>query len=240
MSTKCVKCGRATLIDEDRDIWWETMETPTNCDHRVNLGQAMTAATGHFYCGFCFVPVADHPGELCHPGTIVELRAELARLRVLIADAQRCQETAEPGERMKCAMCCNDHIADLVNAVGPVPVEAPPATSDDQCARCGGTRVEPASGDHDTAVHRDNPYTGEPCSACQQAPATEIGHEKPNSRKLSLSGEPHFYVNGDDGYKWLTCDRCEEPLMEIDAGTWLIEMVNAVNGHECAAKGEQP
>jgi hypothetical protein len=128
MSSKCVKCGRAILIDEDRDLWAGTGETPADCDHTVNLDQDR--------CGFCLEPIADHPGELCHSGTIVELRAELARLR------------------------------------------------SDQCAGCGGTRTEPGSGDHDTAVHQDNPYTGEPCSACQQGPA-EIGHEKPNSHKLS-------------------------------------------------------
>jgi hypothetical protein len=61
----------------------------------------------------------------------------------------------------------------------------------DQCVRCGGTRTEPGSGDHDIAVHQDNPYTGEPCSACQQGPAG-IGHEKPNSRKLSADEDVTF------------------------------------------------
>jgi hypothetical protein len=58
----------------------------------------------------------------------------------------------------------------------------------------------------------------------------------PPQRVITLAGEPHFYVHGEDGYQWLTCDRCEKPLMEIDAGTWLIEMVNAVNGHACGSE----
>jgi hypothetical protein len=164
MSSKCVKCGRAILIDEDRDLWSGTWETPADCDHTLED-----------ICGFCFVPVVDHPGELCHSGTIVELRAELAQLRSGTAfqdpmvSVCECDPNQVPGEYKPHPEC---------------PVHGTSATSGDQCARCGGTRVEPGSGDHDIAVHRDNPYTGEPCSACQQGPAG-IGHEKPNSRKLS-------------------------------------------------------
>ncbi|WP_440100072.1 hypothetical protein [Streptosporangium sp. H16] len=54
---------------------------------------------------------------------------------------------------------------------------------------------------------------------------------------------PTFYVNRDDGYHWLTCGRCEEPLLQVDAGTSLPQMNKATWAHECttqdAAAGEQ-
>ena len=55
-----------------------------------------------------------------------------------------------------------------------------------------------------------------------------------NRERVTL---PPAYANGDDGYLWLTCDRCETSLMEIDAGTFLDEMVDAVTKHrpECPA-----
>jgi hypothetical protein len=39
------------------------------------------------------------------------------RFRAVVADVQRCQEDADPSERMKCAMCCSDHFADLAAAL---------------------------------------------------------------------------------------------------------------------------
>lgn len=45
------------------------------------------------------------------------------------------------------------------------------------------------------------------------------------------------YVNGDDGY-WLTCGTCEEPLVEVKAGTSLGEMAVKVAAHKCAEIAE--
>lgn len=49
------------------------------------------------------------------------------------------------------------------------------------------------------------------------------------------------YVNGDDGYHWLTCGTCEEQLVEVKAGTSLREMTDKVASHRCAeaAQAEQ-
>jgi hypothetical protein len=41
------------------------------------------------------------------------------------------------------------------------------------------------------------------------------------------------YVNGDDGYKWLTCGLCETSMIEVDAGTHLTEMHAADRDHTC-------
>ncbi|MER6171316.1 hypothetical protein [Streptosporangium sp. NPDC001681] len=46
---------------------------------------------------------------------------------------------------------------------------------------------------------------------------------------------PAAYTNSDNGYPWLTCGGCEEPLLQIDAGTGLDEMNAAAWGHDCAA-----
>jgi hypothetical protein len=45
------------------------------------------------------------------------LKAANERFRAVVADVQRCQEMADPSERMRCGMCCNDHFADLAAAL---------------------------------------------------------------------------------------------------------------------------
>ncbi|MGW4406566.1 hypothetical protein ACWEJ6_21230 [Nonomuraea sp. NPDC004702] len=51
------------------------------------------------------------------------------------------------------------------------------------------------------------------------------------------AGAAADYINGDDGYHWLTCGTCETPLMEVQAGTHLVEMVQAISSHTCAEPG---
>ncbi|MCW2898800.1 MAG: hypothetical protein JWO67_1065 [Streptosporangiaceae bacterium] len=57
-------------------------------------------------------------------------------------------------------------------------------TEQAQCERCGGTRIEPGSEDYDAVAHRDNPYTGEPCSVCQQGAALD----QPTGQDQNKSG----------------------------------------------------
>ncbi len=45
-----------------------------------------------------------------------------------------------------------------------------------------------------------------------------------------------IYVNGDDGYKWLTCDACGEPLHCIDAGDTWNDMAEIVYSHRCVKR----
>lgn len=52
--------------------------------------------------------------------------------------------------------------------------------------------------------------------------------------KASAASDRPAYVNGDDGYKWLTCEGCEALLMEVDAGTTLRELNEAHAAHRCA------
>lgn len=47
------------------------------------------------------------------------------------------------------------------------------------------------------------------------------------------------YINGDDGYHWLTCGTCEESLLQVEAGTHLVEMVQAISSHTCPAEAAQ-
>lgn len=47
------------------------------------------------------------------------------------------------------------------------------------------------------------------------------------------------YINGDDGYHWLTCGTCETPLIEVDAGTYFSEMGDAIAAHTCAPEAAQ-
>lgn len=42
------------------------------------------------------------------------------------------------------------------------------------------------------------------------------------------------YINGDDGYHWLTCGTCEVPLMEVTAGTNVGELATTIAAHKCA------
>lgn len=44
------------------------------------------------------------------------------------------------------------------------------------------------------------------------------------------------YVCGDGGYLWLTCDVCEEPLTQIEAGDDLDELNAARQAHICGVK----
>ena len=53
------------------------------------------------------------------------------------------------------------------------------------------------------------------------------------------SGAKPAYVNGDDGYKWLTCGGCEQPLMEVDAGIGLAVLNDAHAAHRCPPKVAQ-
>lgn len=48
------------------------------------------------------------------------------------------------------------------------------------------------------------------------------------------AGAAADYINRDDGYHWLTCGTCEEPLVEVKAGTSLGEMTDKVASHKCA------
>ncbi|MDP9870435.1 MULTISPECIES: hypothetical protein [Streptosporangium] len=43
-----------------------------------------------------------------------------------------------------------------------------------------------------------------------------------------------MYINGDSGYYWLTCDTCQDALMEVVAGTALSEMDEAAGEHVCS------
>jgi hypothetical protein len=49
-----------------------------------------------------------------------------------------------------------------------------------------------------------------------------------------------YYVNGDDGYLWLTHEDCEEPLYLIEAGVYLWELNEAVKAHVCKNNGPTP
>jgi len=53
------------------------------------------------------------------------------------------------------------------------------------------------------------------------------------------AGAAADYINGDDGYKWLTCGTCEESLMEVTAGTSFGEMAAKIAAHKCAAEAAQ-
>lgn len=45
-----------------------------------------------------------------------------------------------------------------------------------------------------------------------------------------------IYVNGDDGYLWITCDDCHESLHCLDAGDLWIEIVHVVDQHRCVER----
>ncbi len=45
--------------------------------------------------------------------------------------------------------------------------------------------------------------------------------------------ERDAYVDGDDGYLWLTCGLCATPLRQVDAGTAWPDMQQAVTTHAC-------
>jgi hypothetical protein len=42
------------------------------------------------------------------------------------------------------------------------------------------------------------------------------------------------YINGDDGYPWLTCSLCQDPLTMVEAGDLLGDLLAAVAQHTCA------
>lgn len=46
------------------------------------------------------------------------------------------------------------------------------------------------------------------------------------------------YVDTSDGYHWLTCGRCEEPLIHLDSGTTFSAMLGDVDRHECEVNPE--
>jgi len=48
----------------------------------------------------------------------------------------------------------------------------------------------------------------------------------------------HFYVNGDSGYPWLRCDRCDRSVHCIEAGDTLPDLLLAASMHRCAAERE--
>lgn len=49
---------------------------------------------------------------------------------------------------------------------------------------------------------------------------------------------PNSYINGDDGYHWLTCNTCEEPLLCVDAGDDLTKLIEADRDHVCTEKAD--
>ena len=53
-------------------------------------------------------------------------------------------------------------------------------------------------------------------------------------------GRPGAYVNGDDGYKWLTCTSCDGPIHCIDAGDDLAGLVAKSRAHTCAPPTAEP
>jgi hypothetical protein len=48
------------------------------------------------------------------------------------------------------------------------------------------------------------------------------------------------YINGDDGYHWLTCGTCEQSLVLVEAGTSVAAMVGAIAAHQCAQSQDDP
>jgi len=56
-------------------------------------------------------------------------------------------------------------------------------------------------------------------------------------RAVVVADDGTCYINGDDGYKWLTCSTCEEPLLEVAADTRYAEMAQAIAAHACTAGG---
>ncbi|SDH69491.1 hypothetical protein SAMN05421505_120109 [Sinosporangium album] len=48
------------------------------------------------------------------------------------------------------------------------------------------------------------------------------------------------YINGDDGYPWLTCGTCQEPLLLVEAGVRLSAMNAGVDTHTCAPGSRRP
>lgn len=42
-----------------------------------------------------------------------------------------------------------------------------------------------------------------------------------------------FYINGDDGYHWLTHEVCEEPILNVEAGTPLTQVNDLAGAHVC-------
>lgn len=47
------------------------------------------------------------------------------------------------------------------------------------------------------------------------------------------------YIDGSDGYHWLTCGRCGDPLIEVEGGTHLTEMRTAAADHTCQPTTEE-
>lgn len=45
------------------------------------------------------------------------------------------------------------------------------------------------------------------------------------------------YINGDDGYLWLTCLACDEPIWQIDAGDRLADLNVRFGAHVCPPAG---
>ncbi len=43
------------------------------------------------------------------------------------------------------------------------------------------------------------------------------------------------YINADDGYPWLTCGLCDEPLKECDGGTTLDDLNQAAAEHRTSS-----
>ncbi|MFI7114017.1 hypothetical protein ACIBK9_47405 [Nonomuraea sp. NPDC050227] len=47
------------------------------------------------------------------------------------------------------------------------------------------------------------------------------------------------YINGDNGYHWLTCGTCEESMGQITAGTSVAEIVTKIAAHKCTPEAAQ-
>ena len=53
------------------------------------------------------------------------------------------------------------------------------------------------------------------------------------------SGASADYIDGGDGYHWLTCGTCKESLIEVKAGTSVGEMAEKIAAHQCPAEPAQ-
>jgi hypothetical protein len=62
--------------------------------------------------------------------------------------------------------------------------------------------------------------------------AYAIEHGTPQPAPVSV---PDAYVNADDGYRWLHCTTCDQPLTEVDGGAPLATLVAAAISHTCEA-----